>query len=155
SAPAAPSSRRRIPRRLPGVGRRAASPSQSARATRRPEGAPMVRAVTPPRERAWTSSLVLALALVAGCSTTGVRTDRDLGRPSDGAGSVGDLMSQRDHQALVALAATRAQEGRDGYRIGPDDLLDIRIPKLLSVQPTDSVHAANSGATLPSVAEAP
>ncbi len=38
-------------------------------------------------------------------------------------------------------------EGRDGYRIGPDDLLDIRIPKLLTLAAPDTTHAANSGAT--------
>jgi polysaccharide biosynthesis/export protein len=98
---------------------------------------------------------LLALALAAGCSATSVRTELDLGRTHDGAGSIGDLMSDRDHTALTGLAETRAREGRDGYRIGPDDLLDIRIPKLLSSQPQDPTHAANTGATIPSVAEAP
>ena len=99
-------------------------------------------------------TLALAAALVAGCSTSGVRTDLDLARPHDAAGSIGDLMSTQDHQALAGLAASRAREGLDGYRIGPDDLLDIRIPKLLSAV-SDPTRAANSGAAIPSVAEAP
>jgi polysaccharide export outer membrane protein len=92
--------------------------------------------------------------LVAGCSTTSIRTDLDLPRQHDAAGSIGDLMSTQDHEALAGLAARRAREGLDGYRIGPDDLLDIRIPKLLSAT-SDPTRAANSGAAIPSVAEAP
>jgi len=106
------------------------------------------------RWRARLCAFALPLIVAAGCSASRVRTDLDLGRPHDDAGSIGDLMSTRDHQALAALAATRAEEGRDGYRIGPDDLLDIRIPKLLTTQ-SDATRAANSGAAIPSVAEAP
>jgi protein involved in polysaccharide export with SLBB domain len=114
----------------------------------------MDRALTPPRGLARLSALALPMILVAGCSSTSVRTDLDLGRPHDDAGSIGDLMSTQDHRALTTLASTRAQQGRDGYRIGADDLLDIRIPKLLTVQ-SDTTRAANSGAAIPSVAEAP
>ena len=98
------------------------------------------------------SLLALTAMLAVGCSA--VRRDLDLAQPRVGPANAGELMSAQDHQALLALAATRAQEGRDGYRIGPDDLLDVRIPKLLSAQP-DAPKAANTGPTLPTVTEAP
>jgi polysaccharide biosynthesis/export protein len=101
-------------------------------------------------------ALVGALVLASGCSTSGVRADLDLHQPYTGQASVGDLMGERDRAALAALANTRASEGRDGYRIGPDDLLDIRIPKLLSAQTAATAAAANANtAALPSVAAAP
>src|SRR5439155_10705067 len=56
--------------------------------------------------------------------------------PNPGATSGGgQLMSERDEQRLEALAATRAKE-RDagGYRIGPDDLRQIRVPDLLTTE---------------------
>ena len=114
----------------------------------------MDRALTPPRGRAWLFALALPMIVAVGCSATSVRTDLDLGRPHDDAGSIGDLMSTQDHRELSGLSAKRARQGRDGYRIGADDLLDVRIPKLLTVQ-SDTTHAANSGAAIPSVAEAP
>src|SRR5436309_250415 len=49
--------------------------------------------------------------------------------------STGDLMSSQDRTRLEALAAARANgPSDDGYRIGPDDLLDIRIPDVLDGQ---------------------
>src|SRR5439155_12355076 len=43
-----------------------------------------------------------------------------------------------------------------GYRIGPDDLLDIRIPDLLEAQPqAASPHGAQGGAEVPTVSGAP
>jgi polysaccharide export outer membrane protein len=111
----------------------------------------MVRAFATSR----TGALALTAALVAGCSTSSVRRDLDLAEPSSGTPSSGDLMSPRDRDALAGLAAARSQEGRDGYRIGPDDLLDVRIPKLLSSQATEAPHAQNNGASVPAVAEAP
>jgi protein involved in polysaccharide export with SLBB domain len=93
---------------------------------------------------------------LAGCSTSRVRADLDLRQPAAGPASAGDLMSEHDRAALAALASARTAEGRDGYRIGPDDLLDIRIPKLLSGQNAATTVAAPGGAaTLPSVAAAP
>jgi len=45
------------------------------------------------------------------------------------------VMSSRDRTRLEALAAERGIEpSDDGYRIGPDDLLEIRIPDVLDVQ---------------------
>jgi len=47
----------------------------------------------------------------------------------------GDLMSSQDRTRLEALATARAKGASDeGYRIGPDDLLDIRIPDVLDGQ---------------------
>src|SRR6267143_3503904 len=46
--------------------------------------------------------------------------------------AVGELISARDRARLEAIAEARARMPIDGgYRIGPDDLLDIRIPDLL------------------------
>jgi len=70
---------------------------------------------------------------------------------------VGDLMSSQDRARLEALAAARAQESSaDGYRIGPDDLLEIRIPDLLDVQGAAPVARPAAGALGPTaVAAAP
>jgi polysaccharide export outer membrane protein len=40
-------------------------------------------------------------------------------------------MTGQDRHRLEAIATTRAQRPDSGYRIGPDDLLEIRIPDLL------------------------
>ena len=69
----------------------------------------------------------------------------------------GQLMSERDEQRLEALAATRAKE-RDtgGYRIGPDDLLHIRIPDLLTEDDRPAGLArVGVDAVLPPVSGAP
>lgn len=50
-------------------------------------------------------------------------------------GAVGTVMNDRDRDALAKLTAERAAEKpTDGYRIGPDDLLDVRIPDLTDPQ---------------------
>jgi len=89
----------------------------------------MVRVLVMWRRDVRVSILLLAVALAVGCSATSVRRDLDLAEPRSGTANAGDLMSAHDHEALAGLAATRAREGREGYRIGPDDLLDLRIPK--------------------------
>lgn len=64
-----------------------------------------------------------------------------------------DLMSTRDRAALARVAAAREQVRIEaGYRIGPDDLLDIRIPNLLGAR---EAQIPQAGATGPAVAEAP
>jgi len=115
----------------------------------------MIRALAIPRAGVWASSLALAAALAGGCSVTDVRREFDLAQQPAGTPSAGELMSAHDHQALASVSTARMQAGGNGYRIGPDDLLDIRIPKLLSSQPTDTTHPPSNGATLPAVAEAP
>jgi polysaccharide export outer membrane protein len=55
-------------------------------------------------------------------------------------------MTERDRRRIEAIAAERAGgTANDGYRIGPDDLLDIRIPDLLdplSAPPPRAIVAA-------------
>jgi polysaccharide export outer membrane protein len=99
--------------------------------------------------------LTVALLLLVGCSTTrstGGRTGADT--PALAPGSPGDLLSTHDRQRLEAITAERSKAGPgDGYRIGPDDLLEVRIPDLLEV--TGSVGRAREGAVIPVVAQAP
>src|ERR1051325_10057419 len=79
--------------------------------------------------------------------------------PNPGATSGGgQLMSERDEQRLEALAGTRGEE-RDtgGPRLGPDDLLQIRIPDLLTTEDDRPAGLARVGADagLPPVSGAP
>src|SRR5213593_42570 len=69
----------------------------------------------------------------------------------------GDLMSSQDRTRLEALAAARAKGASDeGYRIGPDDLLDIRIPDVLDGQGAGPVARQAPGTPGPAtVAAAP
>lgn len=73
---------------------------------------------------------------------------------SDAAGAV---MSTRDRDALLKITAARAAEKpTDGYRIGPDDLLDIRIPDLTDPQSMVSARLGGTGsAGAQAVAAAP
>src|SRR5262245_65965733 len=87
------------------------------------------------------AALIGCLALAAGCSSRGAHPELAAHPPYSGAASAGDLMAERDRAALAALAQERSAQGRGGYRIGPDDLLDIRITKLLS--------AKQAGTTVP------
>jgi polysaccharide biosynthesis/export protein len=76
---------------------------------------------------------------------------------SAGGNSGGQIMSAQDEQRLRMLAATRAKE-RDtgGYRIGPDDLLQIRIPDLLSEDDRPAgIARVGVDSVLPPVAGAP
>ncbi len=99
--------------------------------------------------------LLLGILLAAGCSTTRMRADLDMHQPNHASAPVGDLMGERDRSALATLSTSRTGVGRDGYRIGPDDLLDIRIPKLMSAQAAGAASAPVAGAAMPSVAAAP
>jgi polysaccharide biosynthesis/export protein len=87
---------------------------------------------------------LLALALATGC---GVRSTA----PRDAV--TADLMSAGDRARLEAVAAERAGDPVVGYRIGPDDLLDVRIPDLLPLDAT--LQGRQAGATLPALTEAP
>jgi len=100
--------------------------------------------------------MALVLALAAGCSTNRGRMPPAQQQSLDGAASAGDLMSERDRAALAALANGRTGGGTADYRIGPDDLLDIRIPKLISAQQAaTTASAAGATAAVPSLAAAP
>jgi protein involved in polysaccharide export with SLBB domain len=50
-----------------------------------------------------------------------------------GLGDAGALLSTADHARLAAVCARRTATaaGDDGYRLGPDDLVEVRIPDLL------------------------
>jgi len=69
----------------------------------------------------------------------------------------GDLMSSQDRTRLEALATARAKGASDeGYRIGPDDLLDIRIPDVLDGQGAGLLNRPAPGTPGPvAVAAAP
>lgn len=71
--------------------------------------------------------------------------------------AVGAVMSTRDRDALLKITAARAAEKpTDGYRIGPDDLLDIRIPDLTDPQAMVSARLGGTGgAGAQAVAAAP
>jgi polysaccharide export outer membrane protein len=53
------------------------------------------------------------------------------------------------------VRARRSTDARAGYRIGPDDLLDIRIPDLVEKSSDVGRLGAAQGPTLPTVNEAP
>jgi polysaccharide export outer membrane protein len=95
------------------------------------------------RTAAWLACAIL----IAGCSSSARRSDPVAAPP---ASPVGDLMGSADLTRLAAVTRERAAsvEGEGGYRIGPDDLLDIRIPDLLDAQPFR--QGAASGAPGPS-----
>lgn len=101
---------------------------------------------------AWRCLGIAILAFhLAGC------TSRNAVQPPDVAGAglpVTQLTSERERTQLGQITAERARaDARDGYRIGPDDLLEIGIPDLLPVQ--GRAVAVARGLNLPSVAEAP
>jgi polysaccharide export outer membrane protein len=98
------------------------------------------------------AALLLALALGCGASRAGDR----LGPARSGA-SPGDLLGAHDRARLEALAAERTSPAaEEGYRIGPDDLLDVRIPELLEAHAAaPAVRPGPAGAGMPTVAEAP
>jgi polysaccharide export outer membrane protein len=68
---------------------------------------------------------------------------------------VTELTSSRDYERLRGLGATRgATDPRSGYRIGPDDLLEVRIPDLLDSGARSLTDGA-SGVVLQTVRETP
>jgi len=102
-----------------------------------------------------TCALVLTLALLFmdGCSARHDRVDSP-SRVADQVSS-GDLISARDRTRLETVVAARAaRPANDGYRIGPDDLLDVRIPDLVEAQPS-AARVAGAGGEMPVVSGAP
>jgi len=89
----------------------------------------------------WTAVLLLALA--GGC---GIRSTPG-SQPGAGAS---DIMSAKDRARLEAVATARSNDKGDrGYLIGPDDLLEIRIPDLTDdVQHPSAAENARSGAAV-------
>jgi polysaccharide biosynthesis/export protein len=104
--------------------------------------------------RSWTiercGSLLLAVMLV-GCGATRA--------PSPGDTTVSGLMSSADRDRLTAITAQRiAQQSAPqmGYRIGPDDLLDIGIPDLMDASTVHGTAPVGPpGPAVPSVDAAP
>src|SRR5262245_47782238 len=99
----------------------------------------------------------LALACAVGCAVhRGARSGAGgatAATPADG----GALISGSDRERVQALAAARSGGvAEESYRIGPDDLLDIRIPDLLDAQPTGATPRAAQGSTdVPTMTGAP
>jgi polysaccharide export outer membrane protein len=95
-------------------------------------------------------ALMFVIAL-AGCSATQA--------PAPGDTAVTSLMSAADRARLQALTAERIAHQSDpdqGYRIGPDDLLEVCIPDLIDAPAfRGASHAATAGQTVPSVEAAP
>jgi polysaccharide export outer membrane protein len=101
--------------------------------------------------------LPLALVFAKGCS---VRHGADPEQAKfDTAREVAtvDLTSARDRARLDALVTARSQQRLDeGYRLGPDDLLDIRIPDLLPASTGGAEPRTVAGSSdIPVVAGAP
>lgn len=93
-------------------------------------------------------TVALALVLVSGCGAARLSRPAMEG-PASGYVASGDLMlmSAADRTRLAALAAERAKAPAEhGYRIGPDDLLDIRIPDLLNARGPASATRNADGA---------
>jgi polysaccharide export outer membrane protein len=108
--------------------------------------------------RAGTSfAALLVLAPLAGCAPGAKPAANAARAQATPAVSAGDLMSSQDRARLEALAAARANGASDeGYRIGPDDLLDIRIPDVLDGQGAGLLNRPAPGAPGPvAVAAAP
>src|SRR6266516_4957182 len=100
---------------------------------------------------------VLLLAPFGGCAP-GAKPAANAARAQAApAVPAGDLMSSQDRTRLEALATARAKGASDeGYRIGPDDLLDIRVPDVLDGQGAGPVARQAPGTPGPAtVAAAP
>jgi len=84
-------------------------------------------------------AFLLGALTAAGCAGT-------RNRAGDLPPAAGDFVGGRDGARLEALVAARAAHPAEaGYLIGPDDLLDVRIPDLLDVPPEPPL-AAPTGA---------
>jgi polysaccharide export outer membrane protein len=74
-----------------------------------------------------------------------------------GAAGASGLLSAGDRARLAALCAERsvAASAVDGYRLGPDDLIEVRIPDLLEAQAPLQASAQSGAPGRPSVGAAP
>ena len=99
---------------------------------------------------------LLALVCALGCAVhRGVRPGG--GDAAATPASRGELISARDRARVEELAAARSRALPDeGYRIGPDDLLEIRIPDLLDTQSSGATPRSGQGNTdVPAMTGAP
>ena len=110
------------------------------------------------QKAACAGTLALGLLFASGCGahrapqlqTTGSETT------ARSEAAVGDVMSTRDRTTLAALTRTRAADkATDGYRIGADDLLDVRIPDLTDPQALVGARLAPSPGAGQTVQAAP
>lgn len=95
---------------------------------------------------------------VAGQASTGTAAPGGAAVARDAvAADAGGLLSAGDRARLAALCAQRsvAAPEVDGYRLGPDDLLEVRIPDLLEVQAPLQASAQGGSTGRPAVAGAP
>jgi len=93
-------------------------------------------------------AVALALVLVSGCGAARLSQPVREGPARAGVASADSMvMSAGDRTRLAALAAERAKTPAEGgYRIGPDDLLDIRIPDLFNAHGPASATRNADGA---------
>ncbi len=107
---------------------------------------------------AWLWMTVAAVAVVgAGCGahrptapqgTLSAPGSTSASAPGSTSAGIGDVMSSRDRAGLESLALRRGTSpASDGYRVGSDDLLDVRIPDLLDAQPLTGAARGASGST--------
>jgi polysaccharide export outer membrane protein len=101
--------------------------------------------------------LSLALGLAGGCSVKHGEKNRVSRESVPAEVATLDLTSAKDRARLEALVAVRSKlRLEDGYRLGPDDLLDIRIPDLLQAsQGVAEPRTVPGSSDIPVVAGAP
>ena len=104
------------------------------------------------------TALLLGTSLISGCGASPARRPAlDVTAMRQAApGSALGVMSASDRDRLEAVAAERTRTPDvGGYRIGPDDLLDIRIPELVAARDWPP-PAARPGSSWPRpIAETP
>jgi polysaccharide export outer membrane protein len=88
---------------------------------------------------------VLALGTAVGCGPRIGTVGPERSASATAAPAASDLMTSDDVDALQRITAARAgAPATDGYRIGPDDLLDVRIPDLLDAQASAGVRSSST-----------
>jgi polysaccharide export outer membrane protein len=100
------------------------------------------------------SFLLLGLVLAGGCASRRPAAVRASGTIDQGV-EMGALMTAQDRQRLEAIATARAPRPDSGYRIGPDDLLEIRIPDLLDPAGLAARPAERNGGLVTILAQSP
>jgi polysaccharide biosynthesis/export protein len=95
----------------------------------------------------WWWMTVAVAVVVAGCGAPRPTAPQGAALPGSASAGVGDVMSSRDRAGLESLALQRAKlPANDGYRVGPDDLLDVRIPDLLDATALPAAARGGTGA---------
>jgi polysaccharide export outer membrane protein len=99
--------------------------------------------------------LAAILLLMTGCSAArSIPPDTASQPPLPRAAEASDLLGATDRARLEALAVERSHDGEGGgYRIGPDDLLEVRVPDLMEA--TASASTPQNAGVVAVVAQAP